>query len=393
MSAASGIRLLVVDDEAIVRESLKDWLGEDGHAVDVVESGRAALEAARAAGYSAILLDIRMPGMDGMETLRELRRLVPSVPVVMMTAYADVSTAVAAMKAGAVDYVTKPFDPDEISSVIGQYLHGAGRVGLEASLEPGSETWSYDDFVGRSASMARVIDLARKAATASVPVLLRGERGLGKECLARAIWAAGSRSARRAGPFVPVYCGGLTPAVLEAELLGYEQGASPSSPLAKKGRIELADQGTLYLDEVSGLSERLQLVLLHAIVDRKVVRLGGETPRLADFRPLAATSNDLEARVREGQFLAELHEELSRVVIEIPPLRERPEDIPSLVERLIERKRREVGKAVSGCLPEALELLTHQPWPGNLRQLQRVIERAMVACPGEVIRPQDLPIA
>jgi two-component system response regulator HydG len=383
-------RLLVVDDEPIVRESLGAWLREDGYVVDAVEGGREAIEAVRTGSYAAVLLDIRMPGIDGLETLRELRRLIPSLPVVMMTAYAEVSTAVAAMKAGAEDYVTKPFDPDEISAIVRQIVERRAAPGtLAATVAGGDAAWSYEDFSGCSAAMARAVDLARRAAETNVSILLLGERGLGKECLARAIHAAGRR---RTEAFVTVHCGGLTEPVLEAELFGYEKGALPSSPAAKKGRLELADRGTLYLDEVAALPQRLQLALLHALEDRAVLRLGGDTRRPVDLRVIGASSDDVDRLVESGAFLAAVHGVLSGVAIRIPPLRERPEDIAHLAGRLLERRRTEVGKDVEAISPEALKVLAAQDWPGNVRQLSRTIERAIVACPGKVIGPEHLPL-
>jgi two-component system response regulator HydG len=338
-----------------------------------------------------VLLDIRMPGMDGLETLVNLRQLAPSLPVVMMTAYADVPTAVAAMKAGAEDYVTKPFFPDEITALLRRLAQRhLEPPDLKATLAPGSESWSYDDFAGRSATMARAVDLARKAAQTDASVLLRGERGLGKECLARAIHAAGRR---RLGPFVAVHCAGLSEGVLEAELFGYARGALPGSPLAKRGRLEMADQGTLYLDEVAGLGQRLQLALLHSLEDRAVARLGGETRRAVDVRVMACSSEDVVARSQDGTFLPALLARLGTVVLDVQPLRERPEDIPHLVERMIRRGRVELGKNVSGVSAEALAALVREPWPGNVRQLARVIDRAIVACSGDVIGPEHLVFA
>ncbi|MBI4699826.1 MAG: sigma-54-dependent Fis family transcriptional regulator [Deltaproteobacteria bacterium] len=327
--------------------------------------------------------------MDGIETLRELRRLVPSLPVVMMTAYADVPTAVAAMKAGAADYVTKPFDPDELTAIVRQAVERAAVPSEAAWGAAAAAPWGFEDFAGPSPAMTRVLELARAAAETDAAVLLRGERGLGKECLARAIYGA---SRRRPGPFVPVHCGGLSESVLEAELFGYEAGTLPASPHAKKGRLELADRGFLYLDEIQTLSQKLQSALLHAIEDRAVVRLGGEKRQPVDVRPVAASSEDIEAMVRQGSFLVELFGAISVVVIDVPPLRARREDIAPLLGRVLLRVRRDLDKKVDAFSPETVAILTRQDWPGNVRQLARTVERAVVACPGTIILPEHLPI-
>lgn len=381
-------RILVVDDERIVRDSLEVLLREEGFGVDCVEGGREALEMVRSRDYAGVLLDLRMPGIDGIETLRELRRLVPSLPIVMMTAFAEVPTAVAAMKSGARDYVTKPFDPDEICQVVRQVvLQKDSTNHLTADLTPGNESWSYEDFSGCSAAMARAIELARKAATTEVAILLRGERGLGKECLGRAIHAA---SRRRFEAFVPVHCAGVAEGVLEIELFGHEKGVLPGTPVARKGRLEMADRGTLYLDEVISLPQRLQVALLSALEDRVLVRLGGEARCPIDLRLICSTSVNVENAIVGGSFLSTLHGLLSSVVIDIPPLRKRREDIPPLAHRLLRRRRLDLGKIVEEISPAAMEILNRYEWPGNVREMVNVLDRAIVTCSGNVIRPEDL---
>jgi len=378
----------VVDDEPIVRSSVGCYLQAEGFQVDVAEGGRQALDLIRSHPYGAVLLDVRMPGMDGIETLRELRRTLPSLPVVMMTAYADVATAVAAMKEGAAEYATKPFDPDELAAAIRRLVERPREAPpLGAVLTPGSESWRCEDFAGRSPAMARAMDLATRAAQTDVPVVLLGERGLGKERLARAIHSAGRR---RDGPFVAVRTGGLTEGVLEAELFGYEQGVLPDSPLARKGRIEQADRGTLFVDEAHALPQRIQVALLDALTDRAVVRLGSETRRAVDVRTVVATGEDLESLAKRGVFLASLAGALAGVVVRIPPLRERPEDIAPLAERLFDDARRRLRREIDAVAPETLEALTRRPWPGNARELERTLERAIVTCPGRVLLPEHL---
>ncbi len=385
----SGRRVLIVDDEPIVRDALGAWLREDGNEVDAAEDGREAIEMVCSQSYVAVLLDVRMPGIDGIETLREMRRLVPDLPVIVMTAFGDVSTAVAAMKAGAHDYVTKPFDLDWVSLAVRQLADRAGAPGaLSAVLSPGAESWSYDDFTGRSPAMAKVIDLAGSVAATSIPVLLQGAKGLGKECLARAIHSAGPR---RDGPFVVVHCEGVDRDVLEHDLFGRERDAVPGAAAARKGRIEMSDRGTLYVDEVAAMPTALQVAFLNALEDRAIVRVGSESRVPVDFRVISSTSAPIAPRVAGGRFLDALLGKLAGITIDVPPLRDRPEDIRPLAERLLVKVRADMGKpAVESISDDALRMLETYDWPGNVRELRRVLERAVVVCPGPQIRPEDL---
>ncbi|MDI7267255.1 MAG: sigma-54 dependent transcriptional regulator [Myxococcota bacterium] len=385
----SGRRVLIVDDEPIVRDALGAWLREDGNEVDSAEGGREAIEMVCSRSYVAVLLDVRMPGIDGIETLREMRRLVPDLPVIVMTAFGDVSTAVASMKAGAHDYVSKPFDLDWVSLAVRQLADRAGGPGaLSAVLSPGAESWSYDDFAGRSPAMAKVIEIAGHVAATNIPVLLRGAKGLGKECLARAIHSAG---ARKDGPFVVVHCEGVAQDVLDYDLFGREGSAVSGAATARKGRVELSDRGTLYVDEVAAMPTALQVAFLNTLEDRAIVRVGSEARIPVDFRVISSTSAPIAARVAAGGFLDALLGKLSGIEIDVPPLRDRPEDIRPLAERLLARVRAEMGKpAVESIADDALRMLEAYDWPGNVRELRRALERAVVVCPGPQIRPEDL---
>jgi two-component system, NtrC family, response regulator HydG len=371
-------RILVVDDEAAVRDSLREWLRKDGHDVDTAQDASAALEALQAneAAYDVVLLDIKMPGMDGMELQERIHSFAPEVVIVMITAYAAVDTAVRALKSGAFDYLTKPFDPDQLSRLVANALQHARllreNIQLRSSLGEGVPRW---EIVGESSAMRQVFELVRNVAPTDATVLLRGESGTGKELVARAIHA---HSRRRYFPLVAVNCGALAEGILESELFGHERGAFTGAHYRRKGKLEMADGGTLFLDEIGNIAMKTQMDLLRALETKSFTRLGGTENVHTDFRVVCATNRDLEKAVAEGEFREELYYRINVFSIQLPPLRERRGDIPLLVEHFVEHFALAMAKPVREVSPEALDLLVRHAWPGNVRELENAVERAMV---------------
>ncbi|MBI5481779.1 MAG: sigma-54-dependent Fis family transcriptional regulator [Deltaproteobacteria bacterium] len=389
MEVASA-RILIVDDEPIVRESLGAYLRDQGHLCDLAPGGRAALELAARNSYQLVILDIRMPGMDGVTVLAELKCRQPDLPVLMITAYAEVTTAVAAMKAGAYDYVVKPFDPEEIGLIVRNVVahHHLIRENLQLRQKL-AERDRFEELVGRSPRMRAVFDLIAGVADTNVTVLITGESGTGKELAARAIHR---RSPRANGPFVAVSCGGLPETLVESELFGHERGAFTGAVARHRGRFEQAGGGTLFLDEVAEISPKTQVDLLRVLESRRFTRLGGTEEIAADVRVVAATNRDLGAEVKTGRFREDLYYRLKVVVIPLPPLRERTEDIPLLATHFLEHFAREMGRAVRAVSPDAMALLLAHDWPGNVRELANALQRAVAVGRSELVEPIDLPV-
>ncbi len=386
--ARADIRVLVVDDEEIVRESLSGWLRQDGYTVATAVDGKGARDAVRADRWAVVLLDLKMPGMDGLQVLEEARRLRPEATYVLMTAYATVDTAVAAMKLGAYDYLVKPFDPDELSAllqrIVSQQVLLQENEALRRALK---REYGFHDLVSKSPAMQRVFDLARVAARSASTILVLGESGSGKEVLARAIHA---ESPRAGGPFVAISCAALTETLLESELFGHEKGAFTGAASRRKGKFELASGGTLFLDEVGDVSPKLQLDLLRVLEDRRFQRVGGTETIEADVRVVAATNRDLGKAVADGSFREDLFYRLNVIPITLPPLRERPEDVPLLVQHFLDRLSKELQRRLDGVAPDAMAALVAHPWPGNVRELRNVLERGAVVATGPVIQLSDL---
>ena len=381
-------RILVVDDEEIVREYLAGWLKKDGYTVATAVDGRTALERLRAEPWSVLLVDLKMPGMDGIQVLEEAKKISPDAAVVIMTAYATVDTAVAAMKVGAYDYLVKPFDPVELSllmqKIVAQQLLVQEKMLLRKALK---REYRFRDFISKNPSVQSVFELARVAARSHSTILILGESGTGKELLARAIHAESPRSS---GPFVPVSCAALTETLLEAELFGHERGAFTGAVSRNKGKFELAHGGTLFLDEIGDISPKLQLDLLRVLEEMHFFRLGGTEPIKVDVRVIAATNRDLQRAVAEGNFREDLYYRLNVIPITLPPLRERREDIPVLVEHFLERLSIETGRKVEGVSRETMDLLMSHSWPGNVRELRNVLERGVVVTSGNILQATDL---
>jgi DNA-binding NtrC family response regulator len=386
-------RILVVDDEAPMRESLKDWLMEEGYEVGLANSGQEAIAMAQKKSWDVILLDLKMPGMDGIETLQHLKgkEVNTEAEILMMTAYATVDTAVQAMKEGAFDYLVKPFSPDEIELQIKKIVTHRElvleNILLRQKLEERSE---YDEIVGKSDAMQKIYDLISQVAPTDSTVLITGESGTGKELIAQAIHG---NSQRCYMPFVAVSCGALPDSLLESELFGYEKGAFTGADYTKKGRFELADKGTLFLDEIGDISLKTQVDLLRVLQQKEFRRLGGQEEIKVDVRVLAATNQDLKKAISENRFREDLFYRLNVISIHVPPLRERKEDVPLLAKAFIHRYCLELNKEPVQITSPAMQLLMDYDWPGNVRELENVIERALVIGRGQEIVTDDLPFS
>ena len=381
--------ILVVDDEEVMCESLAAWLREDGYTVDTAASGRAAVDHARAKDYAIYFVDLKMPGgMDGIETMMEIRRMHPDASIIIITAYATVDTAITAMKEGAQEYIVKPCNPEEISLLVGRIIKIKNLQRENTILRKKlAQQYCFQDIISKSARMMEIFELARDVASLRSTVLVQGDSGTGKELVARAIHNSGDRAG---GPFVAVSCAALAETLLESELFGHEKGSFTGASQQKKGKFELADGGTIFLDEIGDISPKLQVDLLRVLQERAFYRVGGSQEIRVDARVIAATHVDLRRAVEEGRFRDDLYYRLNVIEIRIPPLRERREDVPLLARHFIERLSHELGKAVCDISEGGLRVLLDWDWPGNVRELENAVERAIVTCRGRVITEDDL---
>jgi len=389
--ARSRGRLLVVDDEEPQREMLRNILERAGFAVETAAEGREALGRLDDGPFDLLLTDQRMPGMDGLELLDRAHKVQPETPVVLMTAYGTVSTAVEAMKRGAADYLTKPFEREELLLVIEKAMRQR-RLEEEVATLRGAlrDRYRLDNIIGASTGMQQVFALIERVSCTDVPVLVTGESGTGKELVARAI----HQSSRRArGPFVALNCAAVPETLLESEFFGHERGAFTGATRAHAGRFEQADCGTLFLDEIGAMRVDLQAKLLRAIQESEVQRLGSTLTRKVDVRIVAASSEDLEAAIRRRSFREDLYYRLNVVPIHIPPLRERVEDIPLLADHFLSAAAARFGRGSIALSPQALERLQQHCWPGNVRELEDGIERMVVLTRGPRLEVEDLPPA
>ncbi|UCC72573.1 MAG: sigma-54-dependent Fis family transcriptional regulator [Gemmatimonadota bacterium] len=383
-------KLLIVDDELSVRESLKQWFIEDGFEVDTAEDGNAALQKMHAGPFDILVIDLKMPGMDGITLQRRVREIDRNAAVIILTAYGSVQTAVEALKMGAFDYIMKPVDPDDLSNAVRNALKQKELSEENLRLkEKVSELSLPAPIVGESPKMSRVLELIRTVAVTDATVVIRGESGTGKELIARAIHA---QSQRRFLPIVAVNCGSIPETLLESELFGHEKGAFTGAQYRRKGKIELSDGGTLFLDEIGDIPPRMQMDLLRVLETKRFSRLGGNEEISSDFRLVCATNKNLEQLVEEGIFREDLYYRINVFTIPVPPLRERREDIPLLVEHFVEKYARAMGKPRKDVCAEAQAMLVNYQWPGNVRELENAIERAMVVGLGLAIVPEDLPL-
>lgn len=382
-------RILVVDDEEAMRESLNDWLKEDGYEVGLAAGGQEAIDMVRDEPWEIILLDLKMPGMNGLETLKHLKEVRPDAEILMMTAYATVDTAVQAMKEGAFDYLVKPFDPDEVEILIKKIVKHKElileNILLRKKLE---EREQFDEIIGKSDAMQQIFELIERVAPTDSTVLITGESGTGKEMIAQAIHG---NSGRCYMPLIAVSCGALPESLLESELFGYEKGAFTGAEHTKRGRFEMAHKGTLFLDEIGDISLKTQVDLLRVLQQKEFSRLGSEESIEVDVRILAATNRDLEKAIIENRFRKDLFYRLNVISIHVPPLRERKEDIPLLAKASVRKCCLELNKDEVNIAPSAMKLLMNYDWPGNVRELENIIERALVIGGGKEIAATDIP--
>ena len=389
-SSASGkIRILIVDDEPSMREMLRIVLRRDGYEVHIANSGRAAIEQLRGGSFDLLLSDIKMPDVSGVDVLRAAKEINREVIAFMMTAYASTSTAVEAMRLGAVDYFTKPFSMDELRLKIRQHLESHRLKQENVLLKKELNTrYEFSNIVGRSEPMLEVFRMVETIAKTTSTVLITGESGTGKDLVARAIHY---NSLRRERPFVALNCGGVPETLLESELFGHMRGAFTGADANKKGLIEVAEGGTVFLDEIGEMATTMQVKLLRVLQDRRFRRLGGTEEVQADIRVIAATNQDLEKLVSTGRFREDLFYRINVIRMQLPPLRERKDDIPLLAEHLLSKYAERMKKPVRRIAQDSLGLLQNYAWPGNVRELENVIERAVALEGTPAILPDSLP--
>ena len=384
------ISILIVDDEESVRDSLYNWFIEDRYKVACAENAKKALSILESEAFDIVLADIKMPGMDGLEMLKRIKALRKECIVIVITAFATVDTAVQALKDGAFDYVTKPFDPDDLSHLI---RNASKQISLIAENEVLREKLvsleNVEDLIGNSETMQRVLRQVESVAQSNSSVIITGESGTGKELIAKAIH---SNSTRRFFPMVSVHCGALTESLLESELFGHEKGAFTGALYNRKGRFEMADSGTIFLDEIATISTKMQVELLRVLETKKFIRVGGNKEISSDFRVICATNKDLKSMVENGTFREDLFYRLNVVNIHVPPLRERIEDIPPLVDYFINKYCMSMNRQPVSIDEAASKRLQEFNFPGNIRELENMIERAIVIGNGKKITLKDLPL-
>ena len=383
-------RILVVDDEESHRIMLRAVLKEEGYEVSEASDGTEAVKAVEQEPFDLILLDIRMRTMDGIEALGEIRKISPLVPVLIMTAYASVKTAVEALKAGAFEYLTKPLDIDELKILIEKALElyhlRAENIALKERL---GDRFNFSKIIGRSPKMKEVFDTLSLVAPTDATVLILGESGTGKELVANSIH---HNSPRASQPFIKVSCAALPETLLEGELFGHEKGAFTGAIARREGRFQLAHRGTIFLDEVGEMSVTTQTKLLRVLQEKEFEPLGSTRTVKADVRVIAASNKDLEREVKEGRFREDLFYRLNVVPVSLPPLRERKEDIPALAAHFFAVYREKNRKELKDISGKAMDLLMRYDWPGNIRELENCMERAVILARGEIIAPADLPL-
>lgn len=381
--------ILIVEDEPFQREMLRDSLLQEGHRIQEAENGEKALQILKRSSFDLLLLDFRMHGMNGIEVLKAARQLCPDLEAILITAYGAIETAVEAMKAGASDYLTKPIDLDELSMSIARIAEHRTLLRENEILrqELKAKGVSTNTIQYTSQKMSKLIQLAGRIAPSQATVLIQGETGTGKELLARLIHNLSSRSDK---PLIAVNCAAMPETLLESELFGHEKGAFTGAIQRRIGRFEQAEGGTLFLDEIGELSLPVQVKLLRFLQEREFQRVGGERTHKADVRIISATHQDLDASVKEGTFREDLFYRINVIHMEIPPLRERREDIAPLLEHFTRKFAVENHRKIEGISREAVDLLTRYDYPGNVRELENIIERAVVVCRGHVISREDL---
>ena len=382
-------KILVVDDEAIIRDSLREWLNDAGYEVFTAENGPQALKTIGREEPRIVIADLVMPGMDGIELMKRAKEISPDIEVIITTAYGSIPTAITAIKEGAYDYIQKPFCPERTEILIEKLVERQRLIKENLSLHQKlEERYRFENIIAKSSRMQQVIEAIKVVATSNATVLITGETGTGKELVARAIH---SQSPRRGKPFVAVSCAALPESLLESELFGHEKGSFTGAYAQKKGRFEFAHRGTLFLDEIGEMSANIQVHLLRVLEEKEFSRVGGNEPTKVDVRVISATNREIKEAVSKGQFREDLYYRLNVVNIELPPLRERREDIPLLAHLFLKKFALENNKEISGFSAEATDFLLRYDWPGNVRELENAIERAVILAQKPAIGIDDLP--
>ena len=382
--------ILIIDDEKNIREGLAADFEMDGYSVKIAANGKEGLELLAKGDIDLVITDLRMPGsISGEQVLREVTTKMPGIPVIVLTGHGSIDAAVKAMQDGAYDFLTKPLNLEQLEVIVKRALQGRELSIQHAELlKQVSSQKKTDAIIGKSSAMQRVMTLVKKVADARISVLITGETGVGKEVVANAIHNLSSRSEKA---FVPVVCSSLSETLLESELFGHEKGAFTNAESLHKGKFELAHGGTIFLDEIGEINPSVQVKLLRVLQERKFERVGGEVPIEVDVRVIAATNKNLEEEVKAGRFREDLYFRLNGIHIEVPPLRERKDDLPLLLNSFLERYNEENGKSVSGFDSHARNILYKYDWPGNIRELQHCVESSVVMASGNEITLEDLP--
>lgn len=382
-------KILVIDDEKLKRVTLKTQLEDAGYDVEIGENAFVGLDHLRKSTFDVVITDLRMPSMDGLTFLKEIKRLSPAIEVMLMTAYGTIENAVEAMKEGAYDYITKPFTYDELSIKLNRLMeHRKGKVQIEALQKKIQSQYRYQNLIGRSKAMRTIFEKADAVADSDTNILIQGETGTGKELLANALHY---NSHRKYGSFIKLSCAILNREILESELFGHEKGAFTGALRRKRGRFELADKGTIFLDDVDDIPFELQVKLLRVIEEKTFERVGGEQSLKVDVRVICATKKDLKQMVSEGKFREDLYYRLNVVKIELPALREHREDIAFLVQHFLKKLSKEKNKSVKNFSPEVQKILLRHDWLGNVRELENVVEHAVTLSKSDRITEDDLP--
>ncbi len=384
------LSILIVDDEFSVRDSLTKWLRENGYEVESAATAGETLKKTSPGRWDVALLDIKLPGIDGIELNRKLKQIDPNLTTIMITAYASVDSAVKSLKDGAEDYVTKPIDPDYLAHMVARITERkriqSENVRLKQQIQ---ELFEYHQIIGKSPAVNRVMELIQAVAPTDSTVMIRGESGTGKELIARSIH---STSPRRFFPIITINCGGLTPGLTESEFFGHEKGAFTGAMYRRKGKLEMADQGTVFLDEIGNIDAKTQSDLLRVIETKQFYRVGGSEIVKVDFRLICATNRNLELAVEKGDFREDLYYRLNVFSIQVPPLRERRADIAILANYFLKRLTSNMNKAITGFTDDAMNVLSRYNWPGNVRELHNAVERAVVVTKGSLVTAEALPL-
>lgn len=379
--------IMVVDDEEIVRESLFHWFKKYGYVVETASSGFEALDKLEKHPFQLLFVDIKMPGMDGIELLEKVKAEYPDTIVIIITAYGSIESAVKAMRIGASDYLLKPFKPDQLALVMERASHQK-RLLFEHDYLKGrlEKITRFDNIIGQSPAMEHIFDLIPEVAQSDSSILLLGETGTGKELVAKAIHA---KSRRAHLPFIAINCGALPDTLLESELFGHQKGVFTGATHARKGFLEVVSGGTLFLDEIGEISPKMQIDLLRVLEEKKITSIGSREPVDVDFRLLSATSQDLGKRITDGSFREDFFYRINVIMIDIPPLKKRKEDIPLLIHHFLEKYGHETTKQVDRVTRDATELLKRYDWPGNVRELENAVERAVVLSQSRTLGIKD----